>query len=137
MVNGVPSSYVYLDDPTRLDFEYMQWAGHVVDAMVPAGNPIDAVHLGGAGCTLPLYISATRAGSRQTVFEVDRALVTLARRALGLRGVAGLRIRTGDGRAGIVDLPEESSDVVIRDACPEVPVHLTTTGFFRDVARVL
>lgn len=139
VVNGVPSSYVNLDDPTRLDFEYMQWAGRVVDAIAPAGTPIDAVHVGGAGCTLPLYISATRAGSRQTVFEVDAALVTLARRTFGLRGVAGLRIRTGDGRAGLAGLPAGSSDVVIRDAFAgrNVPVHLTTTGFCRDVARVL
>ena len=27
VVNGVPSSHVDLDDPTRLDFEYVRWFG--------------------------------------------------------------------------------------------------------------
>lgn len=139
VVNGVPSSYVHLADPTRLDFEYMQWAGSVLDSLAPEGEPITAVHLGGAGCTLARYVAATRPRSAQTVFEIDAALVTLARQAFGLRGVAGLRLRTADGRAGLAGLADASADIVIRDAFAgaEVPPHLTTTGFHREVARVL
>lgn len=139
VVNGVPSSYVDLDDPTHLDFEYMQWTGHVLDAFAEPEVAIDAVHLGGAGCTLAQYVAATRPGSRQLVFEVDAALVTLARQAFGLRGVRGLRIRVGDGRAGIGGLTAASADVVIRDAfdAATVPTHLTTVEFHREVSRVL
>lgn len=139
IVNGVPSSYIDVRDPTNLDFEYMQWMGHVIDAVTEPGTPITAAHIGGAGCTIPLYVAATRVGSRQTVFEIDGALVTLARQAFGLRGVRGLRIKTLDGRAGVTTLDASGCDVVIRDAFDGsvVPRHMTTVEFARDVARVV
>ena len=139
VVNGVASSYVHLGDPTRLDFEYMQWTGHVLDVLAADAAPIDAVHLGGAGCTLARYVAATRPKSRQLVFEIDAALVTLARQAFGLRGIRGLRIRAAEGRAGLASLTSDSADVVVRDAFDgeSVPKHLTTVGFHREAARVL
>lgn len=139
LVNDVPSSYVRIGDPTWLDFEYMQWAGQVVDAVAVAGMPVAAVHIGGAACVLPAYVAATRPGSKQTVFEIDGALVTLMRQAFGLRAVPGLRIRTGDGRAGLGLLPDGSADVVIRDAFSGavVPAELTTVEFYAAAARVL
>ncbi|PZF79161.1 spermidine synthase, partial [Jiangella anatolica] len=139
MVNGVPSSYVHLNDPTRLDFEYMQWTGHVLDVAVPPGEPLSVVHVGGAGCTLALYVAATRPGSPQTVFEVDAALVTLMRQAFGLRAVRGLRLRAADGLAGLGSLPAAHSAAVVRDAFDgaQVPPHLTATAFYAEVARVL
>lgn len=139
LVNGVASSYVHLGDPTLLAFEYAQWAGSVIDVIAPEGEPIDTVHIGGAGCTMPLYIAATRPGSRQIVFEIDAALVTLVRSMFGLRQVKGLRIKVGDGRAGLADLPDDHSDVIFRDAFDEwaVPPHLTTVEYHREVSRVL
>lgn len=139
LVNGVPSSHVHLEDPTRLEFEYMQWTASVLDAIAPAGAPVDAVHLGGAGCTLARYLAATRPESRQSVFEIDAALVTLARQAFGLRGVRGLRIRAADAREGLTTLPDAMADVVIRDAfaAASVPEHLRTVEFHHEVSRVL
>nr|WP_184830108.1 fused MFS/spermidine synthase [Jiangella mangrovi] len=143
MVNGVPSSYVHLGDPTRLDFEYMQWMGHVLDAAGPPGAapdaPLPTVHIGGAGCTLALYVAATRPGSPQTVFEIDAALVTLMRQAFGLRSVRGLRLKAADGLVGLASLPDAHSAVVVRDAFDgaRVPPHLVTTEFYAEVARVL
>jgi spermidine synthase len=137
VVNGVPSSYVHLDDPTRLDFEYVRWIGDVIDHVEP--GPLRVAHLGGAGCTLARYVAATRPGSRQVVFELDVALVELVRDAFDLRRERGLRIRTEEARAGIGTLRDASQDVVIRDAFVgnRVPEHLTTLEFARDVGRVL
>lgn len=139
IVNGVMSSSVYLDDPTRLDFEYMQWIGTVIDELAPTGEPLRVVHLGGAGCTVPQYVAATRPGSRQHVFEVDAKLVTLARQAFGLRGVSGLRITTSDARDGLMSMTDDSADVIVRDAFvgEVVPPHLTTVEFMAEVGRVL
>ncbi|NED93803.1 spermidine synthase-like protein [Phytoactinopolyspora alkaliphila] len=139
LVNGVASSYVDPGDPTRLEFEYVQWTARVLDVAAPEGEPMSAVHIGGAGCTLPLYLAFTRPGSRQLVLEVDAALATLARQAFGLRGVRGLRIKAADGRAGIAELPDRSVDVVVRDAFDgsAVPAHLTTVEYHREVGRVL
>ncbi|WP_116948405.1 spermidine synthase [Jiangella endophytica] len=138
-LNGLASSYVHVDDPTRLDFEYMQWTGHVLDVVAPPRSPLSVVHLGGAGCTLALYVAATRPGSPQTVFEIDAVLVRLMRQAFGLRAVRGLRLKTMDGLEGLRSLPDAYSTVVIRDAFDgaEVPRHLTDVAFYREAARVL
>ena len=47
-VNGVPSSYLDLDDPGFLAFEYMQQMDAVVAATT--SGPLRAMHLGAAGC---------------------------------------------------------------------------------------
>ncbi|GAB7193717.1 fused MFS/spermidine synthase [Kineococcus sp. NUM-3379] len=139
LVNGVPSSYVDLADPTRLDFEYQQWTAAVLAAVSPPPAPLRAAHLGGAGCVLPRYLEVTRPGSAQVVFEVDGRLVELAREAFGLRSHPRFRIRVKDGRDGVAALPEGSQDAVVRDAFAHdaVPAHLTTVGFVADVRRVL
>lgn len=138
-LNGLASSYVHLDDPTRLDFEYTQWTGHVLDVVAPPRAPLSAVHLGGAGCTLARYVAATRPGSRQTVFEIDELLVRLMRQAFRLRAVRGLRLKAMDGLAGLRSLPGAHSAVVIRDAFDgaEVPPHLADVAFYAETARVL
>jgi spermidine synthase len=139
VVNGVPSSHVDLDDPTRLDFEYVRWIADVVDAVAPAGRPLRIVHLGGAGCTVARYVGATRPGSRQVVLEVDAGVLDVTRRAFGLRSSPRLRLVVADGRAGLADLREAAHDVVVRDAFAgaSVPAHLTTAEFLADVRRVL
>jgi spermidine synthase len=138
-IDGVPSSHLALEEPTRLDFEYMRWIGDVIDTCAPDGEPLRAVHLGGAACTLPRYVEATRLGSRQVVYEVDGEVLETVKRAFGLRSGPRMRLRLGDGRAGLCDIPAASQDLVVRDAFvgAEVPGHLATDGFLREVRRVL
>jgi len=139
LVNGVPSSHVDLDDPRRLDFEYMRWIGDLLDVLAPDSEPLRAVHLGGAGCTLARYLGATRPASRQVVIEVDPGVAQLAQRSFGLRSSARLRLRVDDARDGLSALPRDGYEVVIRDAFrgEEVPDHLTTREFLREVRGVL
>jgi spermidine synthase len=139
MVNGIPSSHVDLDDPLRLDFEYMRWIGDLLDVAAPDGEPLHTLHLGGAGCTLARYVAATRPASRQLVVEIDPDLVELARQSFGLRSTPGLRLRAGEAREVLTGLPADRYDVVIRDAFDHasVPAQLTTRQFFAEVARVL
>jgi spermidine synthase len=139
MVNGVPSSHVDLDDPLRLDFEYMRWIGDLLDVAAAEGEPLNTLHLGGAGCTLARYLAATRPTSRQLVVEIDPDLIELARQTFGLRSTPGLKLRAGDAREVTAGLPDARFDVVIRDAFAHVavPRHLTTRGFVAQVARVL
>jgi SAM-dependent methyltransferase len=139
LVDGQESSYVDLEDPTRLDFPYVRRIGDVLDLHGGPGEPLDVVHIGGGGFTLPQYVAATRPGSRSVVFEVDGGLVEVARRALGLRTSARLKVRLLDGRQGVASREDRSADAVIIDAFdgPLVPVHLTTVEFVADVRRVL
>ena len=138
-VNGVPSSHVDLDDPNRLDFEYVRWFADAVDVLAPEGEPLRVTHLGGAGCTFARFVAATRPGSRQVVLEIDAAVLEVAKRAFALRSGPRLRLRVSDARAGLADLPGGGQDVVARDAFSgaNVPSHLTTLEFLTEVRRVL
>jgi spermidine synthase len=138
LIDGVPSSHLELADPRRLDFEYMRWIGDALDSLPPE-SPLATVHLGGAGCTLPRYVEATRPGSRQIVYEIDAEVLETVKREFGLRSSSRLRLRLGDGRSGLAALPDASQDVVIRDAFSEasVPEHLRTAEFLDEVRRVL
>lgn len=137
MMNGVPQSFVDLDDPTYLDFEYVRLMGGVIDTL-PEG-PLDAVHVGGGACTLPRYVAATRPGSRQIVLEPDRALVDLVRERLALRSVPRLKVRITDGRTGTAALRDESADLIVVDAFSgaSMPLDLATAEYMADLARVL
>src|SRR6266566_1630683 len=101
LLDGTPQSYVDLDDPEYLDFEYVRRLGHVVDLAAPPGRPLRVLHLGAGGLTLARYVAATRPRSSQLVAEIDGALVELIRRALpaGLPGHAGRR-PARSGQAG-------------------------------------
>ena len=112
-VDGVAQSYVDLDDPAHLEFDYVRRFGDVVDLLPP--GPVEALHIGGAACTLPRYVAATRPGSRQLVFDADGELVELVRAQLGLR-VPGLRVRVTDGREGLSTRREGSADLAVVDA---------------------
>lgn len=139
IINGVPNSYVHLDDPTRLEYEYTRWLGDLIDVFAEPAAPLRLAHLGGGGCTLPRYVSATRPGSRQIVFEYDAALVEFVRTAFDLRQDRRLRLRVAEARAGLTTMREGSQDLIIRDAFADsqVPDPLTTAEFCAEVARVL
>lgn len=135
-IDGVPQSYLDLEEPTYLDFAYVRLIGDVLDLTGEPGAPMTVLHLGGGACTLPRYVAATRPGSTQLVVDADARLVALVREQLG---TTGFRLRVGDARVELARLADASSDVVIGDVFDEarVPVHLTTVEHVREVARVL
>lgn len=138
-LDGHEASHVDLRDPRRVEFPYVRRVADVVDLMAPAGDPLDAVHLGGGALTLPRYLAATRPGSRSETFEHDAALVALAREHLGLRQTPRMRVRVLDAREGLARRPDASADLVVLDAFvgPLVPEHLTSLEFLAEVRRVL
>ncbi|TQS43868.1 spermidine synthase [Cryptosporangium phraense] len=138
LLDGVPNSYLNLNDPTHLEFEYQQWMARAVDLHKP-GTEISLVHVGGGACAFPRYVAATRDGARQLVAEYNPELIALIREVFGIRTGPGLRIRAGDGRDVVAGQHSASADVLVRDAFvgPIVPPHLTTVEFLSDVARVL
>jgi spermidine synthase len=139
-VDRVRQSYVDLDDPAYLDFEYIQTMADVLDAMSPpAPARLTVTHVGGGGCTLARYVAAARPGSSQIVLEPDVALIALVRARLPLPARSGIRIRAVDGVSGVRALPDAGADVVVLDAFlgGRVPGEFTAPGFVCDVARVL
>jgi spermidine synthase len=132
-------SYVDLDDPTHLEFSYAEALSDALETAAAPGEPIDVLHIGGGGFSLPRYIAATRPGSRSLVLELDPTLVEIAERDLGLDRGPDLPVAVGDARLGILDRPDEAFDVAIGDAFGglSVPWHLTTVEFLGQVDRTL
>jgi hypothetical protein len=137
LLDRIRQSYVDLDDPTYLDFEYVQAFADVVDAL-PDG-PLAVTHVGGGACTFARYIASARPGSPQIVLEPDTALTELVRSRLPFARRTRIRIRPIDGRTGVAGLGDGSADVLVVDAFlgGRVPAELTSSEFFADVARVL
>jgi spermidine synthase len=137
-VDGTDQSYVDLDDPTRLEFDYVQRIADVIDAHGEAGAPLRCVHIGGAGLTVPRYVAATRPRSSQTVLEPDERVTALVREQLPLPRHSGIKIRPVDGRTGIAAMRDALADVIVLDAFDgaRIPADLTTVEFFRDLSRV-
>lgn len=135
LLDTVQHSFVDVDDPTYLRFSYARTVSDVLAAVAPTGAPLDVLHVGGGGFTLPRYLAATRPGSTSHVLELDPALVEVARNHLGLQPAPGLDITVGDARVTLPQLPERAYDVVIGDAFSglTVPWHLTTLQFLREV----
>jgi spermidine synthase len=137
LIDRIRQSYVDLDEPTYLDFEYMQAFADLLEAL-PDG-PLAVTHVGGGACAFARYVAAVRPGSSQIVLEPDGALTEIVRARLPLPRGSRIRIRTVDGRSGVAALADASADVLVLDAFlgGRVPGELTTTEFLADVKRVL
>jgi spermidine synthase len=135
-VDGAPQSYVDLDEPGYLEFEYTQRIAHVLESAFD--TPVDAVHLGGGALTLPRRLGRTRPGSRQQVVEADRGLAALVAEYLPLDD-PGITVHTADARAWLTAAPDCGADTIVTDVFggSRVPAHLTTVEFLREAARVL
>ena len=138
VLDDLRHSEVDLADPTALGFRYVQRFGDAVTTQLPDG-PVDALHVGGGGMTLPRWLSAVRPGSVSTVLELDEGVVATDVEQLGLVTGPDLRVRVGDARLGVAEQPADSADLVVGDAfgSRSVPWHLATREFWADVDRVL
>lgn len=139
LLNSAQHSYVDLADPTHLEFAYTRWFGAVADVLAPPGVRLDALHLGGGGFTMPRYLTATRPGTDNVVFEIDGELVKLAERELAARPGPDLRAVVGDARMLVAARPERSADLVVGDAFGHivVPWHLATREMAAQIRRVV
>ena len=138
-VGRTDQSYVDLDDPRHLEFDYVQRIADLVEALWAPRATLRAVHVGGAGLTLPRYLAATRPGSVQTVLEPDEELTDFVRSRLPLPRGSGIKVRAVDGRSGLPGLRDDVADLVVLDAFAgaRVPAELTTREAFAELHRVV
>ena len=139
VLDGLWHSYVDLEDPTHLEFEYVRALAAVTDTAYPTDRPLTAYHLGGGGLTLPRYLATVRPGTSSVVSEIDPGVVELDEEQLGLVTGPDLEVRIEDARLGVRRLGTDSRDLVVGDAFGgiSVPWHLTTREAISEVARVV
>lgn len=141
-IDDTPQSHIDLTDPTALHFDYIARMGHIIDAALPSGSAITALHLGAGGLTLPRYVSATRSGSRQQVVEIERELIDFVREHCPLPRGASIRCRYGDAREVMESLPKGllgQVDLVVVDVFrgARTPAHVTSVEFYTAVKELL
>ncbi|MFB7630875.1 spermidine synthase [Streptomyces sp. NPDC056149] len=138
-VDGAPQSYVDLDAPTHLEFEYVRRLAHVLDEAAPPGEPLDVLHLGGGALTLPRYLAVTRPHSRQDVVDADRGLLALVAEHLPLPDDSGIQLHAKDAREALEAAPEGGVDVIVADVFSgsRVPAQLTSVEYAKVAARAL
>ena len=137
VLDGLRHSYVDLDDPAHLEFAYTQRIADVIAEQPP--GPLDVLHLGGGGFSVPRHLAAVRPGSRSTVLEVDPQIPEIGIASLGLETGDDLQVEVGDARTLIAEQPTGAYDVVVGDAFGSlaVPWHLTTAEMVEQIRRVL
>lgn len=138
-IDGSPQSYVDLDDPFHLEFEYARRVAHVLDTAAEPGSPLRALHLGGGALTLPRYLAASRPGSTQHVADADAALLELVTGFLPLPSGSGITLEAADALTVLQTAESGSLDVVVSDVYggTRIPPHLTTLTYVRAASRVL
>lgn len=139
VMDGVAHSWLDPEDPTRLEFGYMQRMADFIDQIEPTGERIRAVHIGGAAMTMPRYLAAKRPTSPQIVLEPNVGLTEMVRRELPLPPHSGIKVRAQDGRSGLAEMPDDYARVLIVDAFADarVPADLVSAEFFAETFRVL
>ena len=138
-IGGTDQSYVNPDDPTHLEYDYIQRLADVIDAHGTPGERLRVIHLGGAGLTLARYVAHTRPSSAQIVCEPDEELTTLVRQELPLPRNSGIKVRPQPGREGLAAMRDDFADVIVVDAFSgaQVPAEFSTIEFIAELERVL
>jgi spermidine synthase len=128
LLDTLRHSYVDLDDPTHLEFEYVRAIAAVTDVLAPEGRPLSALHVGGGGLTLPRYLAEVRPGTDSLVIEVDPGVVAIDREQMALETSDELRVRVADGRVGLAEERPGERGLVVGDAFGglSVPWQLTS-----------
>lgn len=137
-LNSYESSCINLADPTDLEFEYMQQMTAAIDAFIP-DRPVEALHLGGCACALPVAWDALRPGSSQTVVELNGVLANAMREIFDLPRAPRLKIRVDEAFSAVSSMRPERFDVIVRDvfAGPVTPTPLRSIEFFKKAYEVL
>jgi spermidine synthase len=130
VVNGMPQSHVNLADPLMIAFDYVRRSLRIVETLFEDG-PLDVLHLGGGGMSLPRCLSLQRPGSEQTVVEIDRLLAELVRQRLPLHPDAGISVTIADARDFLAASAPAAYHLIIADIFTgsAVPRHVTTPEF--------
>jgi hypothetical protein len=137
LVDGIPQSYVDLDDPEHVGFGYLRLMGRLVRAWRRGDAPVRVLHLGGGALTLARLLHHRWPGTAQHVVEHDRRLVEFVTRELGVPAGAGIEV--GDARTALEGCAPGAYDLVVADvfAGAATPVRVASAGFAAAAARAL
>lgn len=140
-IDGTPQSWINLDDPTDLPYEYMSLISAGINEILERdlGQRLRVIHIGGGALSLPRYIAAKRPQTAQIVLEPNSEMLAEVRLKLPLPKHSGIKVREELGEVGIAKMPDNYADLVILDAFvgSQVPGALVTDEVFARMATLL
>lgn len=124
-------SYVSLDDPTWLVYQYEQIYAELVAYRAREDKHLRALFIGGGGYTFPRYLEALYPNSDIDVIEIDPDVTAVAYEMLGLSQETRIVTYNEDARLFLNREPVVKYDLILGDAFNDfsVPYHLTTKEF--------
>ncbi len=127
---GMEQSQTFLEDPTRLEFEYMQHFDLSLKARHSIGVPLRVFHAGAGALSLPLAWAHARPVSRHVCADPDQDLLRLLKQWQIVDPKGRVRLR----QAGALEALQGSNatyDVIVRDAFAgdSTPLELVTAAW--------
>lgn len=136
-LDDTPSSFIDLDDPLHVGFEYLDIMHRVIVDLAPTSRKI--AHLGVAGASLARACAASIPAVEQIGIDIDGELLELVRRWFDLPRSPALKLRPGDALEQVGSLRSGSIDVLTRDifTAGVIPEHVVSSTMAGEVMRVL
>ena len=131
-------SYVSLDNPLHIEYEYEQIYAEVLKWMYEPQTPFKSLSIGGGGYTFPRYMELSYPKAHIDVVEIDPAITHVVYKYLGLPRDTRIRTFNTDGRWFVMNC-KEKYDIIFTDAFNDlsIPYHLTTREFVRQLDGTL
>ena len=132
-------SYSILEDPTRLDYDYVKIYAELVRYIAGDRTGIRTFSIGGGGYTFPRYLEVVYPDAVIEVAEIDPAVTEMAHARMGLPRDTSVITYNEDARLVVKRLEAGQYDAIIGDAFNDlsVPYHLTTREFAEIVHDLL
>ena len=132
-------SYSILEDPTRLDYDYVKIYAELVKFIAGDRTDIRTFSIGGGGYTFPRYLEVVYPDAVIEVAEIDPAVTEIAHARMGLPRDTSVITYNEDARLVVKRLETEQYHAIIGDAFNDlsVPYHLTTREFAEIVHDLL
>jgi len=134
-LNGIPQSSMYLDDPTKLVYQYTTFFNL---GMQINPNSTQVLFVGGGGFSGPKFFLATYPRIHVDVTEIDPDVINTAMKYFAVSPNPRLSIFNEDGRVYLSET-SKTYDIIVLDAYAKsfVPFQLLTQQFIRLVASHL
>lgn len=137
VIDGTTQSHVNPQAPRDLQLDYVRAIAALIDTAFPVIRPLTVMHLGGGALTIPRYVAATRADSRQRVVELHGELLDFVLENLPLKHAPGpdIDLVVGDARA-VVEWRARSErhtwNLIVVDVFSGsiAPRHVSTAEFY-------
>lgn len=138
ILDNLIHSYVCLEDPNHIEYEYERIYAEVMKWRFPPGSAFKTLTIGGGGYTFPRHMEASYPQAHIDVVEIDPMVTKVVYDHLGLPKTTKITTYNTDGRWYVMHCAEKY-DVIFTDAYNDlsIPYHLTTKEFVAQLRSIM